>query len=220
MDYKKFCFIMCVNDEFALNEAIHYIKQLKVPDGYTIDCLTIAGAHSMTSGYNEAMNASDAKYKIYMHQDVLITDPDFLYKLLNTFKNESIGIAGIIGPVHMPSNGIMWENGEIGALYSSNIYFSSKHLLEEVSDYFYVDAVDGMLIATQYDIPWREDLFDGWDFYDASQSYEFRRKGYKAAILGSDKPIVIHNDGLLNLKNYHKYRKIFVDEYLNSTDTE
>ena len=29
-----------------------------------------------------------------------------------------------------------------------------------------VEGVDGLLMATQYDIPWREDLFDGWDFYD------------------------------------------------------
>lgn len=40
-----------------------------------------------------------------------------------------------------------------------------------------VTAIDGMFMATQYDISWREDLFDGWDFYDISQSCEFTRGG-------------------------------------------
>ncbi len=27
-----------------------------------------------------------------------------------------------------------------------------------------VECIDGLLMATQYDVPWREDLFDGFDF--------------------------------------------------------
>ena len=29
-----------------------------------------------------------------------------------------------------------------------------------------VEAIDGLLMATQYDIPWREYLFYMWVFYD------------------------------------------------------
>lgn len=216
MDCNKFCFILCVNNQRYLDEALFYINRLNIPDGYTIDCISITDAESMTSGYNEAMNASDAKYKIYMHQDVLIVDADFLFKLLNIFSNSEIGMTGIVGPTQMPPNGIMWEGMEIGGLYSSNIYFTVTNSPAPTElGYTYVDAVDGMLIATQYDIPWREDLFDGWDFYDASQSYEFRKMGYKIAVPMSESPLVIHNDGLLNLRNYYKYRKVFVKEYLN-----
>lgn len=38
-----------------------------------------------------------------------------------------------------------------------------------------VDAVDGLLMMTQYDLPWRDDLFSDFDFYDVSQAFEFRR---------------------------------------------
>lgn len=216
MDCKKFCFILCVNNQRYLDEALFYINRLNIPDGYAIDCISVIDAASMTSGYNEAMKASDAKYKIYMHQDVLIVDPDFLFKLLNIFSNREIGMAGIVGPTQMPPNGIMWEGMETGGLYSSNIYFTVTNSPAPTKlGYTCVDAVDGMLIATQYDFPWREDLFDGWDFYDASQSYEFRKKGYKIAVPTPEKPLVIHNDGLLNLRNYYRYRKIFVKEYLS-----
>lgn len=216
MDCKKFCFILCVNNQRYFDEALYYINRLNIPAGYTVDCISVTDAKSMTSGYNEAMNASDAKYKIYMHQDVLIVEPDFLFRLLDIFSDSEIGMTGIVGPIHMPPNGIMWEGMETGALYSSNIYFTVNNSPESTAfGYTCVDAVDGMLIATQYDITWREDLFDGWDFYDASQSYEFRRKGYKIVVPIPEKPLVLHNDGLLNLRSYHKYRKIFVKEYLN-----
>ena len=67
--------------------------------------------------------------------------------------------------------------------------------------------------ATQYDIEWREDIFTGWDFYDASQSMEFRKAGYKVIVPYMDKPWVIHDDGFLNLQEYEKYRKIYISEY-------
>lgn len=109
MDSKKICFIICVNNDMFFKEALYYINKLNIPDGYTIDCITIYDATSMASGYNEGMLASDAKYKIYMHQDVLIINPDFLFYMLDIFKDNTIGMLGITGPEKMPSNGIMWE---------------------------------------------------------------------------------------------------------------
>ena len=90
MDSKKICFIICVNNDMFFYEALYYINKLNIPDGYTIDCITIADATSMASGYNEGMLASDAKYKIYMHQDVLIINPDFLFYMLDIFKDNTI----------------------------------------------------------------------------------------------------------------------------------
>lgn len=215
MDSKKICFIMCTNNDFYKNEAVYYINHLNVPEGYTVEYISVTAASSMASGYNEAMNSSDAKYKIYMHQDVFIIDPDFLYKLLDIYSDPQIGLVGIIGAVKMPANGIMWiKYEEVGSFCSSSIYAQSTNLSPTYGKkYFDVDAADGMLLATQYDIPWREDLFDGWDFYDASQSFEFKKRGYKVVVPASEKALVIHDDGLLNLRSYFKYRKIFTKEY-------
>ena len=63
--------------------------------------------------------------------------------------------------------------------------------------YVSVEAIDGLLIATQYDFPWREDLFKEFDFYDASQSMEFIRKGYKVVVPIFHKPVCVHDDGLI-----------------------
>lgn len=72
MNQNKFAFIICTNDTLLLEECLHYINHLIIPDGFEVDILTIPDAVSMTRGYSEAMQSSDARYKIYMHQDVFI----------------------------------------------------------------------------------------------------------------------------------------------------
>ena len=76
-----------------------------------------------------------------------------------------------------------------------------------------MEAIDGLLRATQYDVPWREDLFDKWDFYDISQSQEFLRAGYKVVVPKQKRPWCIHDDDFFNLKNFYNARKVFLEEY-------
>ena len=221
MDANKICFIMCVNNEQYLQEALYYINRLRVPDGYSIDVLTVQDATSMTAGYNEAMESSDAKYKVYLHQDVMIVEEEFLFRLLRIFENTSIGMFGMVGTTHLAENAVMWYSDRIGRLYTSNVYFMGDSELGEVhGEYQEVDAIDGLLMATQYDLPWREDIFDKWDFYDVSQSFEFRRHGYQVVVPHMDKPWCIHDDGFMNLENYYGERRKFLQEYQWGTEAQ
>lgn len=76
-----------------------------------------------------------------------------------------------------------------------------------------VDAVDGLLMMTQYDLPWREDLFSDFDFYDVSQAFEFRRAGYEIVVPYQEDPWVVHDCGFAKLTNYDRNRKICMEEY-------
>lgn len=217
MNKQQFCFIICTNDELFLNECLIYINELYIPDGFTIDILTIKDAVSMTSGYNAAMKSSNAKYKIYMHQDVFILNKYFLFNLLDIFNfNEKIGMIGMVGAPKLNESAIMWSAFRVGTMIGrTNINDSYESLpLNSDSAIYYVKAIDGFLMATSVDIPWREDIFDGWDFYDMSQSMEFCKNGYLLAVPEQDQPWCIHDDGaILSLLNYNKYRKIFIEEY-------
>ena len=82
MNNHKFCFIICTNNDLLLEEALHYINHLYLPEGYETDLITINEASSMTTAYNEALSATDAKFKIYMHQDVFILNKYILTDLL------------------------------------------------------------------------------------------------------------------------------------------
>lgn len=217
MDNRQFCFIICYNNMVFLAECLTYIKQLTIPDGFTIDVITIAEAGSMVSGYQAGMEASTAKYKIYLHQDVFILNKNFLHDTLQIFKQSpSLGMLGMVGTKKLPESAIMWESkNRIGALRSCSLNTTDDYfdIPIENTAYELATAVDGLLIMTQYDISWREDIFDGWDFYDVSQSFEFKRAGYDIAVPYQKVPWVLHDCGLLNLKNYYSARDKFIKEY-------
>ena len=92
MDDKKICFIACVNNDKYEQEMLKYINHLEVPENYTVECMSIRGAKSMAAGYNEGMQSSDAKYKVYLHQDVFIVNPHFIRDMLHIFADETIGM--------------------------------------------------------------------------------------------------------------------------------
>jgi hypothetical protein len=185
-----------------------------VPEGYETEFLAIWEAASMTSGYNEGMLASDAKYKVYLHQDVFIVNRNFIYDMLEVFRDSRIGMLGMVGSPGMPENAIMWDGPRVGQVYANLIYSSGKSNLEAVEEeYQEVEALDGLLMATQYDIPWRADLFQKWDFYDVSQSEEFRRAGYKVVVPRQEEPWCIHDADLNNYTNYYGERRIYLQEY-------
>lgn len=206
---------MCVNDELYEEGCIRYIKRLHVPEEYEVQQLSVLGAKSMADGYNEAMQQTDAKYKVFLHQDVFIVYKNFIRDLLWIFdQDKEIGMIGMVGSPVMPAEGVMWADDRIGSLFTSNIKQAGPALIGQVKmPYEQVEAIDGLLMATQADLPWREDIFDGWDFYDVSQSMEFRKKGYKVVVPHMEIPWCLHDDGYVNLERYFKWRDVFLKEY-------
>lgn len=212
LNEKKVCFIICANNERQLEECLLYINLLVVPEGYEIEVLTIDGATSMTSGYNEAMNASDAKYKVYMHQDVFIMEKYFIEKFIKVFKKDKkIGLIGLVGTENLSKDGVMWHGKRCGDFYKLND--KDDYIIKIKRGIREVEAVDGFLMITCQDIPWREDIFDGWDFYDVSQCLEFRRAGYKVVVPAQNPVWANHDCGPQKLWNYDVYRKKLLEEY-------
>ena len=218
LDDKKICFISAVNDENMYDKCLSYIHQLDVPEGYSIDTIAVREADSMTQAYNAAMNDSDAKYKIYLHQDAMIIDSSFILKMLNVFSNdESIGICGIAGASNLPKTGIWWAGRQKGV-------FSDSHEADEIMrEYKFeydpekpleVDVLDGVILCTQYDIPWRKDIFTGWHFYDLSQCFEFQRRNLKAMIIPAEHSMIEHYSGVASMVGFDEERVKFLNEYL------
>lgn len=213
MNEKKIAFIICMNDEAAYAESKYYLDHLLVPEGYELDVLAITEAPSMTAGYNAGMQGTDAKYKVYMHQDVQIVNRNFIQDMLNVFEmDERIGLMGVIGARHLDNDAKMvmsWDTGKI-------LHNCSPSRLEyemESTAYQEVEAVDGLLLATQFDVPWREDIFDGWDYYDISQCMEFLRKGKMVVVPYQVEPWVWHDNLYSKMDRYYDYARLFAEEY-------
>jgi hypothetical protein len=184
------------------------------------------------------MRSTEAKYKVYLHQDTLMNNRDFIREILAVFKsNNKIGLLGLAGYKTIPPNGVWWEAGCM-ALYGRVMQFGSGKGRAPVNydlcapwyfdsegitgGYVLVKGVDGLLMATQYDLPWREELFDGWHFYDVSQSLEFVRNGYEVGVPYQEDFWAVHaclapDDTIKNQKlhTYDHYRKVFLAEYQN-----
>lgn len=188
-----------------------------MPDGFDIEAIGIRNAYCMTAGYNKAMNDTDAKYKVYLHQDALIINKNFIYDFLNLFENDrNIGMVGVAGSKIIPTNAIWWEsNQKYGKIYDSHTGIMKELAFFEIDGNFEdVKCIDGVIMITQYDVQWREDIFNGWHFYDISQSVEFIKNGYKVVIPKQISPWCVHDSGVSNASNgYENYRKVFLKNY-------
>jgi len=216
---KKIAFITCVNSDWWYSECLLYLKHLKIPENMTAEFIDVRNAASMASGYNRAMKNSDAKYKIYLHQDTLVVNKNLIADLLKIFNSDKkIGVIGMIGCMNLPSTGVWWDGMRI---YGRVLHACEpesvvdSHCDEPEGDFQEVESVDGFFLATQYDLNWREDLFDGWHLYDTSLCKEMSRAGYKVAIPNQEKDFwCIHcpKEKPLDPK-YRRYQKIFLQEY-------
>lgn len=219
-DNKKISFIVSISDETEFKEAALYLNKMRLPEGYTRDIIPIYDCKSMAQAYNQAMNQSDAKYKIYFRQDVMIINPNFLSDILTVFSMDSkIGMLGVVGAPKLSKSGILSYSQCVGNLYSydnENIDFKSYAFRKE-DGYTEVECVSGLIMVTSQDLPWREDLFDGDLYYDLAQSFEFRKHGYKVVVPNQLKPWCIDDKIEDNVWAFDTYRKIFVDEYLKKS---
>lgn len=214
---KKICFISCVNNSKEYDMALVYIHSLKIPDGYEIETIAIEHATSLASGYNQAMNQSDAKYKVYIHQDTFLLNENFLYDVISLFeKYPKLGMLGVLGAKAIPNLNEGWPPSDTyGTLYHTmrgkGMDFLPFNTVEQ--DFEKVLSIDGILMATQYDLRWQEELFNGWHFYDISQSLEFIKAGYDVGVPRQKNPWCFHDCGVLNTAGYEENRNIFLEHY-------
>ncbi|AOY78385.1 hypothetical protein BJL90_14675 [Clostridium formicaceticum] len=222
MKYReKICFIICVNNKRKSEKALSHINSLKIPDGCKVEKIIINDAKYLTEAYNRAMRSTNAKYKVYMHQDVYITNQNFIADIINVFqRDKAIGMIGVAGAKILPQNGLLHQsNHKYGNLIHIP-HLDGKQLPWRFGNfrnaYETVKGIDGLIMITQYDVPWREDLFTGWHFYDVSQSLEFIKAGYKVVVPKMEKVWCIHDcpkSEKERYKSYDKYREIFVNVY-------
>ena len=220
MNNKKIAFIICVLNESQFKECISYINDLEIPLGIELDIISIRESNNIAKAYNTGLNQTDAKYKIYIHSNTYIINKNLIKDILDIFvANNQVGLIGVVGAKRLPANGLWWNDvgkvGEVNIL--RNVTKECYKLNNIIEKYEIVEAVDGLIMATQFDIKWKEDIFDGLYFYDISECMEFNKKGFQVVVPRQEKTWCIHDWGTEvnnELQNEtEKYRKIFLREY-------
>ena len=175
---EKIAIIIHSEDEQYLEECMNYVELLEVPEGYEIDAFVVSDNLNITDSYNEAMNASDAKYKLYLSEYTFIVQRDCLIQCIRLFEeNEKLGMLGILGNIGKAGEDA--EKYNVGKAIVSKA--GSTELLDfqkEKAPYYLADRLDGAFLFTQYDIPWKATVDE--------QNNSFVENGYLVAVAYQD----------------------------------
>jgi glycosyltransferase involved in cell wall biosynthesis len=185
MNNNKICFIMLVNNDKKIkNDLYGNIKLLSCPKGYEIEYIEIENAISLANGFNSGQSRSDAKFKIYMDQNTNIVNANFIKDFISIFdENDRIGMLGMTGTQQVPVNGDLHSlRSKVGSLYE---IIDGQAVLKSYvlpnQNYEKVQVLDGFIVVTSHDIPWREDYNE--DIYAvAATCMEFWHAGYEVVV--------------------------------------
>ncbi len=208
-------FIICNNSDLWLSECEKYIENLIVPDDVEVSVLGITEVSGMAEGYEQGRNASTADYKVYLHQDVFIVNRHFIEDIDAVFRiDDRIGIIGMLGNDEVRDQRLSWDKWKYGKVIAGN---GREQMLVEYGEirgqYHAVDCLDGMVLVTRYDIPWREDIFTDWHFYDRSICLEYKRRGYICVVPRQEMPWCVHACGVGGLAGWSDSLRVYLDEY-------
>lgn len=203
-DKKKICIVVNINQVELADMTLKSLNKLKIPAGFTVEVCTIEAEQNIAKAYNQAIKDSDAQYKVYLREGVEILNADLLVELLALFEYDyKVGIVGVSGAEYIPvSCNINATRKKYGMVYNKKEQaLINWHKPDTKAKC--IAALDDWLLATQYDIEWREDLFLDGEYLNLSQCTEFKRKGYEALVVAQDNPWICIDDffRMISLKN-------------------
>lgn len=182
-DEKRILFVLR-EPQGRIQEISAYLRALRLPEGFTAEVTSNIEVPTAAC-YNAVQRESNARYKVYIAPGTVILEEDFLIEMVRLFeKQPEIGIIGLLGTEQLPTSGLFWDApSKVGrALLRDGQRIEGKTVSGDCQDVMAVTDV----IATQYDVPWREDLFCGEAFLAASACVEYRRQSYRTVVIASE----------------------------------
>ena len=189
------CFIVCSDDALEYSRIMEWVNNLYVPQNITLNSMQVTGVSKLPSGYNEAMEASDAKYKIYVRDGVRILNPYFLYNIIDIFETKTdVAMIGFLGSKYIPSGGIMEDvdcYGSLAVAGENETFVCGENPISDV----YASFVHSCVVATCNDIKWNADTEYSDEFTCSVHAIEYKKKGLKTLIPPQEYPWVLYDYG-------------------------
>ncbi len=191
---KRFAFLTCVRDDALYARLVASIDELERPKGVEIGVFSEREEHSLAAAYNRLQTAAAGwPYKAYVHDDVVILNRSLLVDVLRLFRRRRTALVGAAGCRYLPESCIWWDgSGVLGrVVHLVDGRREAFELEQPAGEFEPVEAVDGLCLITQRDLPWDEEI-PGFHFYDAAQSARYRLAGYDAVVPRQDEPWFAH----------------------------
>ena len=154
---KKIAVLLHKSREGRYEICMESLRNMNWPDGYEAELFVITQDRPYAVQANEIMTAADAKYKIYINDDLCLVHPQMIEEMLNLFQDDSIGMIGILGSTSLPVSGSVMDSPyKSGAVYIPSEKDLSELRFHETSEAADVRFLLPSLFATQRDVPWDE----------------------------------------------------------------
>lgn len=183
-----------------------------------------AGIDSFINQTDERIKLKDDDIMCFIHEDVVILDPNFREKINLVFKkNTNVGMVGVCGATEMSKRGGWYMNtpniinGHLMQEYSDG---SSKHLtFGDNIGYFNNVVIDGFFMAIKGKLlidglRFDEKAYTGFDFYDLDISLSVLEKGFDVVVADILFKHKSEGNGVTT-DNWKKNKEIFIKKWEN-----
>ena len=164
---------------------VESLQAARLPSGYALEIFPLSVSASYAKQVNEILARTAARVRIFINDDVCLTSPLAIEQLLEVFRDETIGMAGIIGSRSLPLSGNLLDAPDVWG----GVHMPMKDELEEIR---FGSRVAGKFIedvrflcpsffATQLDLAWDEG-YAGQYYAVLAQCRVMERRGRRIVV--------------------------------------
>ena len=204
----------------------HISSELKQNIAETIGCeyeLVIVdnskNQYSIFQAYNEGVRKSKGEALCFMHEDVLYKTNNWGEMICDLFRDESIGLIGVLGGHAMPAMPASWItlNYKSGQIINPDrqSYYGRRQQGMKCIDVVCVDGLMMCMRRSLFDcIRFDDETFGGFHCYDTDICMQVWQQRYRVVVIYDvfveHKSFGIHND------EYFKSIDLFYEKWKNS----
>lgn len=215
MNQNKISIILQNSRNEDVDETVRFLSMQQLTDNIDLELFTIDSPNM--KDLQELIGQTDAYYKVFVQNGILLTNPYVLYNFINIFQSEEkIGMIGLSGNTAIPYDGIFWSHRNLGTLYkmrdsSQCCHYEVFHYTSEKLDY--ASFCGNECYALCGEIPLRTDLDLCEELIPVSFGFELQKKGKIIAIPRQEKGWCINMGNDLDINRYLESRDVLYQEY-------
>lgn len=205
MNNKKLAIIIYKKSEQKTYELVNELNKLLIPNEYSVGIVLCSGRNAAIA-YNSIASKIDAKYRIYIYDDIVRVSPRLIMFVLENFiKYPETGLLGNFGST-LPLNGDITSANKYYGMYA---FTDEKQKVRKVvgkNPLFYQEVynIDSHFFATSIDFKFDEELDN---LYVADLCCQCRKMQKKIIVPMQNNPVMLCSEtpDLMRFKNNEKY---------------
>ena len=151
--------------------------------------------YSIFSAYNEGVSRSKYPYLCFMHEDILYHTKDWGKNIVDHFRNDKVGLVGVVGSHFMPNTPCGWNTQKVSCNIIQRIHTADGYKTEHWDKRNYMNdslsaevvVVDGVWFCIRKSlfpsISFDEKLFKGFHCYDMDICLQVRKIGSSVVVV-------------------------------------